>query len=633
MCWADIASAGKKIVAGLLAAAIFLPEGYTIIPTLDLLNKLHLQSSLWGLTLAESGGVQVMMILLFAGYFSQLPGELEEAAIMDGAGFARIFAQIYLPLTKPVIATCIILQFMHAWNDFLCRSSSRSTSPSCAPFRSASTHSRASTSPTTPEWQRRPSSAWRPSSFFSSCCSAISSKGSQVPSSSDRPNVVVFLTDQQRWDSMGSHGNPLDLTPNLDRLAARGTLVDKAFTCQPVCGPARGVLQTGCYPTVNGVHHNGLRLWDGPTLAKDFTAAGYDTAYIGKWHLAGTRAAVPAELRGGYDYWLGADAVEFVSDAYDAKLFDNDDRPNRLPGYRSDAFIDAAIDYLGPRPRPAVPALRLDSRAAPPEFPDDYPAPEGYRERYEGRWMPADLQALGGNAAQSLGGYWGMIKRIDEGFGRLLDALRTEGLSDNTVVAFTSDHGCHFKTRNAEYKRSEHEASIRIPMVLAGPGFDGGGRIQDMMSLIDLPPTLLDAARIEVPERMQGRSIVPLVNRNNAGWPDDIFVQISESCVGRAIRTRDYKYAVIADGVPGREPSSDTYTEATLYDLTADPHELTNLIGHPAFAEVTGALRDRLVRRMVEAGEKVPTIVPAPALPPGGQRVPRPMDRPVSVPA
>jgi ABC-type glycerol-3-phosphate transport system permease component len=110
---------GKRIVAGLLGAAIFLPEGYTIIPIIDLLNKLHLQSSLWGLTLAESGGIQVMMILLFAGYFSQLPRELEEAAIVDGAGFFRVFWQIFLPLTKPVIATCIILQFMHAWNDFL----------------------------------------------------------------------------------------------------------------------------------------------------------------------------------------------------------------------------------------------------------------------------------------------------------------------------------------------------------------------------------------------------------------------------------------------------------------------------------------------------------------------------------
>ncbi|HEX3815435.1 MAG TPA: sulfatase-like hydrolase/transferase [Mycobacteriales bacterium] len=448
-----------------------------------------------------------------------------------------------------------------------------------------------------------------------------------MPSSSNRPNVVVFLTDQQRWDSMGSHGNPLDLTPNLDRLAARGTLVDKAFTCQPVCGPARSVLQTGCYPNVNGVHTNGIRLWDGPTLAQDFTAAGYDTAYIGKWHLASTRTAVPAELRGGYDYWLGADAVEFVSDAYDAKLYDNDDQPTRLPGYRSDAFIDAAIDYLArPHERPFllfVSILEPHHQNAR----DDYPAPDGYRERYEGRWMPADLQALGGNAAQSLGGYWGMIKRIDEGFGRLLDAVRTEGLSDNTVVAFTSDHGCHFKTRNAEYKRSEHEASIRIPMVLAGPGFDGGGRIQDMVSLIDLPPTLLDAAGIDVPERMQGRSIIPLVNRDNTGWPDDVFVQISESCVGRAIRTRDYKYAVIADGVPGNQPGSDTYTEATLYDLTADPHELTNLIGRESFAEVAASLRERLLRRMVAAGETAPTIIPAPALPPGGQRAPRSMDR------
>lgn len=448
-----------------------------------------------------------------------------------------------------------------------------------------------------------------------------------MPSSSDRPNVVVFLTDQQRWDSMGLHGNPLELTPNLDRLAVRGTLVDKAFTCQPVCAPARGVLQTGCYPTVNGVHRNGLRIWDGGTIAQDFTAAGYDTAYIGKWHLSNTRAAVPAEMRGGYDHWLAADAVEFVSDAYDALLFDGDNEPVGLPGYRSDAFIDAAIDYIaGEHEKPFLLFVSILEPHHQNQR-DDYPAPDGYRERYEGRWMPADLQALGGNSAQSLGGYWGMIKRIDEGFGRLMDALRTEGLSDNTVVAFTSDHGCHFKTRNAEYKRSEHEASTRIPLVLAGPGFDGGGRISELVSLIDLPPTLLDAAGIDVPERMQGQSFLPLVNRHNDGWPDDVFIQISESCVGRAIRTDRYKYAVIADGVPGHEPSAAEYTEATLYDLAADPHELTNLIGHPAFAEATKDLRDRLVRRMIAAGEDAPTIIPAPALPTGGQRAPRSPDR------
>lgn len=435
-----------------------------------------------------------------------------------------------------------------------------------------------------------------------------------MPSNSNRPNVVVLLTDQQRWDSMSAHGNPLDITPNLDRVAAHGTLVGNAFTCQPVCAPARSVLQTGRYPTENGVHHNGVRLEADETLARDFAAAGYDTAYIGKWHLAGTDVApVPAGSRGGYDYWLGADAVELLSDAYDAVLYDGEQTAVRLPGYRSDAYIDAAIDYIAtPHERPFLLFVSVlephhqNSR-------DDYPAPIGYRERYEGRWTPADLQALGGNSAQSLGGYWGMIKRVDEGFGRLLDALRTERLLDDTVIAFTSDHGCHFKTRNAEYKRSEHEASIRIPMVLSGPGFTGGGRLEQLVSLIDVAPTLLDAAGIDIPARMQGRSILPLVNRASRDWRDDMFVQISESCVARAIRTARWKYAVTAEGVDARDRGADRYTETSLYDLDADPHELSNLVGARAFNEVAAELRARLIARMIEAGEKEPQIVPAPS--------------------
>jgi ABC-type glycerol-3-phosphate transport system permease component len=110
---------GKKIIYVLLALVVFLPQGYTVIPIFDLIDNLGLSGSLWGITLAEAGGVSVIVVLLFAGYFAQLPKELEEAATMDGAGFLRIFARIYLPLAKPVIATAIILQFMHAWNDFL----------------------------------------------------------------------------------------------------------------------------------------------------------------------------------------------------------------------------------------------------------------------------------------------------------------------------------------------------------------------------------------------------------------------------------------------------------------------------------------------------------------------------------
>lgn len=110
---------GKKVIYALLALVVFLPQGYTVIPIFDLIDSLGLSGSLWGITLAEAGGVSVIVVLLFAGYFAQLPKELEEAATMDGAGFLRVFARIYLPLAKPVIATAVILQFMHAWNDFL----------------------------------------------------------------------------------------------------------------------------------------------------------------------------------------------------------------------------------------------------------------------------------------------------------------------------------------------------------------------------------------------------------------------------------------------------------------------------------------------------------------------------------
>lgn len=110
---------GKKVVIAIFAIVIFLPEGYTIIPVYDIVSRLHLTNSLWGVTLAESGGAHIVTVLLFAGYFSQLPKELEESARVDGAGFLRIFLRVYLPLAKPVTATAVILQFMSSWNSFL----------------------------------------------------------------------------------------------------------------------------------------------------------------------------------------------------------------------------------------------------------------------------------------------------------------------------------------------------------------------------------------------------------------------------------------------------------------------------------------------------------------------------------
>ena len=127
-----------------------------------------------------------------------------------------------------------------------------------------------------------------------------------------------------------------------------------------------------------------------------------------------------------------------------------------------------------------------------------------------------------------------MVKRLDEAFGRLLDALKSLDLTSRTVVLYTSDHGCHFKTRNDEYKRSCHESSVRVPAALQGPGFDGGGQVRKLVSLVDLPPTLLDGAGLPIPKEMQGGSILPLLHGQDVAWPEEAFVQISEAQVGRA---------------------------------------------------------------------------------------------------
>ncbi|OXM14383.1 sulfatase-like hydrolase/transferase [Paenibacillus herberti] len=421
---------------------------------------------------------------------------------------------------------------------------------------------------------------------------------------SKQPNVIVFFTDQQRWDTSGLHGNPLGLMPNFDRMALKGAHLTHSFTCQPVCGPARSCLQTGKYATTTGCFKNGIPLPEGSkTLAHYFNEAGYHTGYIGKWHLA-HQEPVPVEKRGGYQEWLAADVLEFCSDAYDTTLYDNNGNAVKLPGYRVDALTDAAIRYVDCHKED--PFFLFVSYLEPhhQNHRDDYPAPDGYAERYASTWLPPDLAALGGTTHQHIGGYYGMVKRLDEALGRILDALKSLQLDENTIVLFTSDHGNHFKTRNGEYKRSVHDASIRVPTAFTGPGFFGGRQVQELVSLIDLPPTLLDAAGIPVPEDMQGRSILPLVQGKAEDWPEDVFVQISESEVARAVRTKRWKYGV---GAPGKDPfaysGSDHYVETYLYDLYADPYELTNLAGAASHRQVADVMKARLLNRMVEAGE------------------------------
>lgn len=435
----------------------------------------------------------------------------------------------------------------------------------------------------------------------------------QAPAS--RPNVLVFFTDQQRWDTTGIHGNPVGLTPNFDRMARTGTDVHYSFTCQPVCGPARACLQTGRYATMTGVYRNAIGLSsEQRTLAHYFRDAGYTTAYIGKWHLA-LKDPVSEERRGGYQDWLATNRFEGTANAYDTVLYDSDGKAIKLPGYRVDALTDAAIRYLDADRR--QPFFLFISYIEPHQQPGgaDYLPPDGYRDLYNGAWTPPDLAALGGSSQIHLGGYYGMVKRLDEALGRILDALKSLGQLDNTIVLFTSDHGNHFQTRNGEYKRSCHESSIRVPTALQGPGFNGGGRINELVSLIDLPPTLLAAAGIPVPPIMQGRSILPLIKQEAVVWPQEVFIQISESQIGRAIRTKRWKYSVQApNGGGNKRPAAARYVEDCLYDLHADPTELFNLARVESFRPIAAQLRQRLIARMVAAGETPPIIDTLPDL-------------------
>jgi len=380
-------------------------------------------------------------------------------------------------------------------------------------------------------------------------------------------NVIVFFTDQQRYDAMGVHGNPDGLTPNFDRIALEGTFNQYAFTPQPVCGPARACLQTGKYATALGNYRNSIPLpKTHKTMAHYFNRAGYDTAYIGKWHLGTTRLAVPEEERGGYQYWLGAGALEASSRPYDTVVYDN----------------------------------------------DSFTAPSSMKSLMN-PYTPPDLAALRGTAHQHLPGYYGMVKRLDECLGRIQDALKSLQLEEETILLFTTDHGCHFKTRNAEYKRSCHESSIRIPMAFTGGPFTGGGTLRELVSLVDIAPTLLDACKIALPGDMQGKSFLPIIRRQPCEWRDAVFTQISEAEVGRTIRTHRWKYAVTApEKDPVADSGSECYVESALYDLAEDPYELENLIGMPSHRALCDILKEKLLRQMELAGEQRAEIVHAP---------------------
>lgn len=441
-----------------------------------------------------------------------------------------------------------------------------------------------------------------------------------------RSNVILVISDQFRWDCLGANGrNPLNLTPNLDAMAREGTNFANSITNQPVCAPSRACLFTGQYATRNKVWRNGLPLPpESLTLAKAFRGAGYTANYIGKWHLApedhGDRSSmgpVPPLYRGGFDdFWEGCNVMEWTSHPYEGSIWDGAGREIRFKDeYRVDFITERVVRFL--REQAHEPFFLVISYLE-PHFQNDcncFVAPKGYAERYRNSFIPRDLSFFPGDWQEQLPDYYGCIARVDENVGRLRQELVARRLADRTVLAFVSDHGCHFRTRNSEYKRSAHESSIHVPLVIAGLGFPRSRAVHDLIGHIDIAPTLLDAVGIAVPTTMQGKSAMPLLQTTPAdAAQNEIFIQISESMTARALRTPQWVYVVAAPDGKSQEVAP-RYVEHQLYDLLADPHQLVNLAGRVETRKVAAQLRERLRARMVEAGEQEAEIVPAPLYP------------------
>ena len=443
-------------------------------------------------------------------------------------------------------------------------------------------------------------------------------KGGQ---SMNRPNILFYFSDQQRWDTLGCYGQKLPVTPFLDQLSGEGTLFRQAFTCQPVCGPARSCLQSGMYATQTGCHVNNRSLPIGmDTLPRRLAEAGYETAYVGKWHLGSDpennyrTIAVPPERRGGYEYWMAADALEWTSHGYNGYVFDGDMQRHDFVGHRIDCINAFAVDYLHRYAASGSdsPFFLFVSQLDPHHQNDRnrYEGPDGSRRKWKDYQVPPDLEGTEGDWRENYPDYLGQCHLLDENVEKLFDTLETLGLKDNTVFFYTSDHGSHFRTRNGEYKRSCEDACLHIPMIAWGGPFAGGGNIQDLVSLIDIPPTLLDVAGLEIPGHYQGRSMASLARGEAQDWPDAVFAQISEAETGRTVRTKRYKYAVTAPDFHMEEPFSPVYVENKLYDLEKDPGERQNLIRDPALEDVRQEMRARLNAFMDRALEPPRTILP-----------------------
>jgi len=425
-------------------------------------------------------------------------------------------------------------------------------------------------------------------------------------SQAERPNVVFVFGDQWRAQATGYAGDPNVQTPNLDRFAGESLSFTHAVSNCPVCSPWRATLMTGQYPLTHGVFVNDVPVLGAPTyLAEVFRDAGYDTAYIGKWHIDGhgRSAYIPPERRKGFDYWRVRECTHDYNDS-----FYYADGPEKLwwEGYDAIAQTRDAERYLRSCD-PARPFMLMLSWG-PPHDPYET-APEAFR----GLYRPEDLilrpnvpDELAPQAREWLAGYYAHCSALDWCFGELLKTLEAAGVAEKTLVVFTSDHGDMVGSHGARNKQRPWDESILVPLLLRYPALFGREerRVETPINSPDLMPTLLGLAGLPVPPTVEGHDFAPFL-RGEAEAPDPAALIELPACFHqyaywnggrdwRGLRTQRYTYVIDREG------------PWMLYDELEDPYQLRNRIADPAYVAVQSQLDTDLRRRLEARGDAFP---------------------------
>jgi len=420
-----------------------------------------------------------------------------------------------------------------------------------------------------------------------------------------RPNIVFAFGDQWRAQATGYAGDPNVRTPHIDQLAADSVNLTNAIAQSPVCCPYRGTLMTGQYPDHHGVFLNDVHLPDNKDcIAEVLNRNGYNTGYIGKWHLngLGRSSFIKEEHRQGWEYWKVLECTHNYNQSY---YYGDSPEKKMWDGYDVFAQTEDAAGYIREHADDDKP-FALFLSWGPPHNPYQT-APEKYNDMYD----PAALE-LRGNvpadaeewARRDLAGYYAHCTAMDDAVKTLRDTLRETGIEDDTIFVFTSDHGDMLGSQGEMRKQRPWEESIHVPFLMRYPNGLGreGREFNEMFSSVDIMPTLLGLCGIDAPASVQGRDYTSVLKGNEAAPTDSVLIacyapfgEWKRSNGGRefrGVRTKTYTYVRTLDG------------PWLLYDNVADPFQNNNLAGNPDHKALQSRLDDMLQAKLAEADDE-----------------------------